>query len=119
MERIKKGMDRKLRKGQAGFWPKRNTAEQILILKNILGQVNESRAGLYAHFVVDFEKAFDSVHSERLWNIMRSSEIPDKMVRVIEGIYVGFERTIADGSVTSDWFMIKSGRKQGCMMSGF
>ena len=61
LERIKKGMDRKLRKKQAGFYPKRNTAEQFLILKNILGQANESRAGLYAHFVVDFEKAFDSV----------------------------------------------------------
>ena len=50
---------------------------------------------------------------------MRSSEIPDKMVRVIEGMYVGFERTVVDGSVTSDWFMIKSGGKQGCMMSIF
>ena len=24
-----------------------------------------------------------------------------------------------DGSLTSDWFMIKSGVKQGCVMSGF
>ena len=47
------------------------------------------------HFVVDFEKAFDSVHSESLWNIMRSFGIPDKMVRVI---YVGFECTVVDGS---------------------
>ena len=77
------------------------------------------RAGLYAHFVLDFEKAFDTVQRERLWNIMRSSEIPDKMVRVIEGMYVGFERTVVDGSVTSVWFMIKSGGKQGCMMSIF
>ena len=50
---------------------------------------------------------------------MRSYEIPDKMVMVIEGIYVCFERSVVDGSVTSDCFMIKSGGKQGCMMSGF
>ena len=101
LARIKKGMDRKRRKEQAGFWPKGKISEQILILENILGQANESRMGLYAHFV-DFEKPFDSVQSERLWNIMRSYEIADKMVRVIEGIYAGFERTVVDGSVTSD-----------------
>ena len=50
---------------------------------------------------------------------MRSYGIPDKMVRVIAGIYVGFERTVVNGSVTSDWFMIKSGGKQGSMMLGF
>ena len=41
---------------------------------------------MYAHFV-DFENAFDSVHRESLWNIMRSYGIPDKMMRVIVDIY--------------------------------
>ena len=41
---------------------------------------------MYAHFV-DFENAFDSVHRESLWNIMRSYGIPDKMIRVIVDIY--------------------------------
>ena len=68
---------------------------------------------------VDFEKAFDFVYRESLWNIMRSYGIPDKIVREIASIYEGFEYAVADGSVTSDWFMIKSGIKQGCMMSGF
>ena len=47
---------------------------------------------------------------------MRSYGIPDKMVRLIAGIYVVFECAVVDGSVTSDWFMIKSGVKQGCVM---
>ena len=50
---------------------------------------------------------------------MRSYGIPDKMVRVIEGIYARFECVVVYGSVTYDWFMIKSGVKQGCVMSGF
>ena len=40
-------------------------------------------------------------------------------MRVIEGIYARFECVVVHGSVTSDWFMIKSGVKQGCVMSGF
>ena len=72
---------------------------------------------MYAHFV-DFEKAFDSVHRQSLWNIMTSYGIPDNM-RVTSDIYEGFECTVVDGSVTSDWFMIKSIPKQGLVMSGF
>ena len=68
------------------------------------------KAGLFGHFV-DFEKAFDSVHRESLWNIMRSYGIPDKMVRVIAEVYLGFEVTFVDESVTSEWFIIKSGIK--------
>ena len=60
LEWIKKGVDKKLRKEQAGFRPKRITTEQIFLLRNILEQASEC-----AHFV-DSEKAFDSVHRESL-----------------------------------------------------
>ena len=112
LERMKRGVDKKLRMEQAGFRPQRSTTEQIFILQNILEQANEWRAGLYTHFV-DFEKAIDSINRESLWNIMRSYGIPHKMVRVIAGIYEGFECTVVDRGVTSDWF--KTGVKQGCV----
>ena len=35
LERIKKGVNKKLRKEQAGFRPNRSTTEQIFILRNI------------------------------------------------------------------------------------
>ncbi len=72
--------------------------------------------GLYVIFV-DFEKAFDSVHKESLWNILKSYGIQHKMVRVIAGIYQDFECAVIDGSETSEWFKIKSGVKHGCVMS--
>ena len=37
------------------------------------------------------------------------------MVRVITGIYAGFECAGVHGGVISDWFMIKSGVRQGCV----
>ena len=58
-------------------------------------------SGARAHFS-DFEKPFNSVHRESLWNIMRSYEIPDKMVRVKADIYARFECAVVDGNVTSD-----------------
>ena len=81
-------------------------------------EVLHQPAPLYIHFV-DFEKAFNSVHRESLWSIIRSYGIPCKMVKVIAYIYEDFECAVIDGSETSDWFKIKSGVKEGCMMSGF
>ena len=73
---------------------------------------------MYTDFL-NFEKAFDYVHIESLWNVMRSNGIPDKMVRVIVGIYMGFECAVVDRSVTSYRPTIKYGVKMGCVMSGF
>ena len=115
---IKKGVDRKLRKEQAGFRPGRGTTEHIFILRNILEQANEWRAPIYTHFV-DFEKAFDSVHRESLWMIMQSYGIPIKIIEAIRGIYQGFECAVIEENEISEWFQIKTGVKQGCVMSGF
>ena len=41
------------------------------------------------------------------------------MVRVIVGIYMGFECAVVDRSVTSYRLTIKYGVKMGCVMSGF
>ena len=106
------------RDDQAGFPPKRSTTEKIFILRNILEQANDWRACLYTPFL-DFEKAFDYVNIESLWNIMRSNGIPDKMVRVIVRIYMGFECAVVDSSVTSYQLTIKYGVKMGSVMSGF
>ena len=95
---MKKGMDKTLWKEQAWFPPKRSTTEKIVILRNILEQANEWRTCLYTHFL-DFKKAFDYVHIESLWNIMRSNGIPDKMVRVIVGICMG----LSVQSLTGVW----------------
>ena len=74
---------------------------------------------VYALSFLDFEKAFDYVPIESLWNIMRSNAIPDKMAEVIGGIYMGLECAVIDRSVISYWLTIKYGVKMGCMMSQF
>ena len=50
---------------------------------------------------------------------MKNYGIPRKMVRVKADIYEDFECTAIDRIETSEWFKIKSGVKQGCVMSGF
>ena len=83
IDRIRDGVNSKLRDEQAGFRSGRGTVEQIFILRNIIEQVVEWQATLYITFV-DFEKAFDSVHRESLWKIMESYGIPCKIIHMVQ-----------------------------------
>ena len=118
IERVRNGVDRRLRKEQAGYRKGRGTTDQIFILRNIIEQVSEWQATLYLNFV-DFEKAFDSIHRESLWVIMAKYGIPEKIVQMVRVFYDDFKCAVEDQGETCEWFDIKTGVKQGCNMSGF
>ncbi|XP_078371407.1 uncharacterized protein LOC144655059 [Oculina patagonica] len=82
-------------KEQAGFRGNRSTINQIFALRNILEQVNEWNAILYTH-LIDFEKAFDSVHRESLSNIMSMYGIPEELIALVKVMYNNFECTVLD-----------------------
>ena len=50
----------------------------------------------YVNFI-DFEKAFDSIHRESLWCILRHYGIPCKIVTIIKMLYEGFKSMVICG----------------------
>ena len=84
-----------LRKEQAGFHKSKSTVEQIFILRNILKQVNKWQATLYTHFI-DFEKAFDSIHREGMWRIIKDCGFPNKLIRMVKITCDDFEYSVLD-----------------------
>ena len=106
----------KLREEQAGFRRGRGCIDQIFALRNILEQSLEWNTPLYVNFI-DFKKAFDSVHNDSLWKILRAYGLPNKIVRLISSFYDHFECSIILGNSVSDTFEIKSGVQQGCILS--
>ena len=96
IDRIRTGVESKLRKEQAGFRPGRGITEQIFTLRNIIEQSIEWQSSLYVNFI-DFEKAFDSVHRDILWLIMRSYGIPSKIVNMVKALYDDYECNVVDG----------------------
>ena len=88
IDRIRTRVESKLRKEQAGFRPGRGTTEQIFILRNIEQSI-EWQSSLYVNFI-DFKKAFNSVHRDSLWLIMRSYGIPSKIVSMVKVLYDDF-----------------------------
>ena len=115
INRLYDEVNKQLRQEQAGFRRERGTTEQIFILRNIIEQSIEWQSSLYVNFV-DFEKAFDSVHQDSLWKIMKTYGIPQKFIRIIRLLYKDTLCTVIDGSRESAWFKVISGVKQGCVM---
>ncbi|KAL9960526.1 hypothetical protein ACROYT_G033998 [Oculina patagonica] len=50
---------------------------------------------------------------------MQSYGIPSKFIRMIKLFYSNTKCAVIDGAGKSDWFTVKAGVKQGCVMSGF
>ena len=111
--RMSDEVDKNLRKEQAGFRKGRGCTEQIFALRNIIEQCTEWQRQLYINFV-DFEKAFDSLHRDSLWKILRHYGIPQTLIEIIQSFYCNFSCTVGNSDLS---FEVKTGVRQGCVMS--
>ena len=50
---------------------------------------------------------------------MQSCGIPSKFVRMVKLFYSKTKCAVFDGAGRSDWLTVKTGVKQGCVMSAF
>ena len=116
LNRIKDPIDEKIRREQAGFRKGRSCLDQIFALRTILEETNEFQTPIFINFI-DFEKAFDSIHRPSMWNLLRHYAIPEKIVRLIELLYKDFQCAVMHEGELSRWFKVKSGQKQGCLLS--
>ena len=64
-----------------------------------------------------FAKAFDYVDHNKLWKILKEMEIPDHLTCFLRNLYAGQEATVRTGHGTTDWFQIRKGVRQGCILS--
>ena len=101
---------------QSGFTPKRSTIDRILALRVLVERRLEFRQSLFTAYV-DLKKAFDSVHREALWEILRLRGVPAKIIELISGLYSGTESAVKCGGATSDFFPMNSGVRLGCVLA--
>ena len=53
----------------------------------------------------------------KLCNILKDMGIPDHLICLLRNLYAGQEATVRTGHRTMDWFQIKKGVCQGCILS--
>ena len=106
-------MDHQVRTEQASFREGKGCTDQIFALRNIIEQCTEWQRQLYIN-LVDFEKAFDSIHRDSLWRILRMYGIPQQIVLLIKSSYANFSCRVGSSDYSSE---VKTDVRQGCVMS--
>ena len=82
----------------------------------IIEKAREFQINIYFCFI-DYAKAFDCVHHDKLWKILKEMGIPDHLTCLLRNLYAGQEATVRTGHGTTDCFQIEKGVRQGCILS--
>ena len=116
LNRIEGAIYVNLRQEQAGFRRGKGCMDQIFSLRNIIEQSTEWNAPLCIGFIY-FKKAFDSIHHDTLWKILRHYGPPQKIVGIISILYESFECSVLMDSTLTDYFPANSDVRQVCIRS--
>ena len=114
--RLQQYVDCELPEVQAGFRKGRGTRDQIANIQWIIKKARESQKNIYFCFI-DYAKATDCVDHNKLWKILREMGISDHLTCLLRNLYAGQEATVRTGHGTTDWFQIRIGACQGCILS--
>ena len=101
---------------QAGFRKGRGTRDQLASIRWIIKKAREYQKNIYFCFI-DYTKAFDCVDHNKLWKILEEIGIPDCLTCLLRNLYAGQEATVRTGHETTNWFPIRKGIHQGCILS--
>ncbi|VDP24681.1 unnamed protein product [Schistosoma margrebowiei] len=93
-------------------------ADQIATLRIIVEQSIEWNSSLYID-LIDYEKAIDSVDRATLRKLLRHYGVPQKIVNIIQNSYDGLHCKIVHGGQLTKSFEVKTGVRQGCLLSPF
>ena len=66
---------------------------------------------------VDLKKAFDSVHRETLWDLLRLRGISARIIDLLTGLYSGTVSAVKCGGSVSSFFPVNTGVRQGYVLS--
>ena len=109
-------MNHELPDVQAGFTKGRGTRNQITNTHWIIEKAREFPQNIYYCFI-DYTKAFDCVDHNKLQKILQEMGIPDHLICLWRNLHVAQEATIRTGHGKTDWFQIRKGVRQGCILS--
>ena len=85
-------------------------------------KLREVQAGFRQHRCcnfMDFKKAFHSVDRDTLWKILRHRAIPEKLVNITKCQYEASINAVIDGGGITEPLTVKTGTRQGYMLSPF
>lgn len=118
LERMKAAVDKLLRDEQAGFCSEISCTDQIAIPRIIIEQSLEWNTSLYVTFI-DFQQVFGSIDRNTFWSLLQHHGIPQKLINLIKANYEPSTCQIIHNGNFTESFPIRTGVRQGCLLSLF
>ena len=115
-ERIKSKIDEEVSQKQFGFRKNCGTREAIFCLRTIIEKYIQIQKSIFVCFI-DYSKAFDRIHHEKLIKCLEEIGLDGKDIRIISHLYWEQKATIRSGKNYSSYIDIKRGVRQGCVLS--
>jgi hypothetical protein len=116
LNRITSYVEENVGRYQCGFRTGRSTIEQLSVISQPIEKKYEYRQNIWQLFV-DFKKAYDSVHRESLYNIMKEFGIPNKLVALTKMCMEDTLYRVRAEQTMSEAFEVSTGLKQGDSLS--
>ena len=114
--RLQQYVNHELPDVQAGFRKGRGTRDEIANIHWIIEKAREFQENIYFCFI-NYTKAVDCMGHNKLWKNLKEMGIPDHLTCLLKNLYAGQEATGRTGHGTTDWFQIRKGVHQGCILS--
>ena len=116
IERVMEITDGRISEEQGGFRSGRGCVDQIFTVKMLAEKYLVKGRKLYAAFM-DLEKAYDRVDWDALWDVLKIYGVGGQLLQGIKAFYQGANACVKIGGELSESFCIKTGVRQGCVMS--
>ena len=95
---------------------KLNYRGQLANIRWIIKKARVFQEYIYFCFIVD-AKALDCMDHSKMWKIMKEMGILDHLTCLLRNLYADQEATVRTGHRTTNWFQIRKGVCQGCLLS--
>ena len=116
INRIRDKTERAILEVQGGFRRGRGCTDQVFIVRQICEKYLAKGKDVYFAFM-DLEKAYDRIDRDAMWKVLGLYGVGGKLFRAVKSLYVNSRACVRVGNMMSDWFPVKVGLRQGCVMS--
>ena len=114
--RLQQYMNHEIPDVDAGFRKGRGTRDQTANIRWIIKKARQFQKNIY-FFFIDYAKVFACVDQNKLWKILQETGIPDHLTCLLRKLYAGQEAKVRTGHERIDWFQMRKGVHQGCILS--
>jgi hypothetical protein len=101
---------------QNGFRRKRSTIDHVSTLTSIIDTRKKKRQSTFCSFI-DFKKAYDYINRDMLWKKMFNIGVKGKILTAVQSLYTSISSSVRVNMLNTEWFPVKSGLRQGCILS--